>query len=600
MQEKMNLPQLRRQIDFHSIRQRQQTVSPKALQQLNGKCFHLKHGWWSYEYCHGKFLRQYHIHNGKETVSYVLGYHVTGKSDPQTFTANPAKSKSRAHDSIISLKLVEGSICHNRPRDAIVRFECSLGKSSVLDQVDETQTCSYLATVQTPVVCEDDSPAGEDTETEVWRSLFGSAPLSNSAKNHVCENRIYRPSFFQAIGFDPKSQPPRVSVHEPPSMPASEPSEQCHNSPQHISVGPLTVDVGVGSFSLTHTNGEFVAIRNLGYSVIEISESWNLQLASVTLNNKGQVHSFHIRTFLQQVSEFTGSDSGDSTFAKEYVSSLAEFSQTLVSGVIVATGQEGLEQIFLRGHVVSLDAMWDGCSVASPEIRDRARGHVIFVHRGKCSFSEKSRQAQGAGAVGIIIGNTQLPTAPVESSSSDPQQQPPLDMLVDSETEKKMLETVFMMDGDGLTPDVMIPALMLSRSDSTHLLGSIKRGEEKGTLRVEFVRRRLVVDQPQLSTNRETFAEQTQSTEPSMSPSLDEQYQPRHGQEECISNNPESQAGNAPPMSQQQHHNQLAARGTPQDFVVTAVGGWQVKVLQVGHVFTLSLSEVVPQWQPQQ
>lgn len=73
---------------------------------------------------------------------------------------------------------------------------------------------------------------------------------------------------------------------------------------------------------------------------------------------------------------------------------------------------------------------------------------ILVVHRGQCSFAEKARRAQAAGAVAVIVFDNN------KTSSMDGQ-------------------ILFTMSGDG-TDDVTIPVVFLYGTEAAVLEGAME------------------------------------------------------------------------------------------------------------------------------
>jgi len=111
--------------------------------------------WWSYELCHNKAIRQYHMEDGKPSGAIlVLGYYDHDQDWSNSGQNRPANKKFSHHSQFFT----NGSLCDltNELRKAEVRFECdplaSSGGSRII-RVDEPQSCEYIITVSTPNIC---------------------------------------------------------------------------------------------------------------------------------------------------------------------------------------------------------------------------------------------------------------------------------------------------------------------------------------------------------------------------------------------------------------------------------------------------------------
>ncbi|XP_065515689.1 protein OS-9 isoform X3 [Lathamus discolor] len=109
--------------------------------------------WWTYEFCYGKHVQQYHVEESEIKGDILfLGYYQSAFDwDDETAKASKQHRLKRYH----SQSYVNGSRCDltGRAREAEVRFLCEEGAGDHLARVDEPQSCSYVLTVHTPRIC---------------------------------------------------------------------------------------------------------------------------------------------------------------------------------------------------------------------------------------------------------------------------------------------------------------------------------------------------------------------------------------------------------------------------------------------------------------
>ncbi|KAM9319920.1 protein OS-9 [Gastrophryne carolinensis] len=109
--------------------------------------------WWTYEFCYGKHIQQYHIEEAevKGDILY-LGYYLS-EFDWRNETAKASKHHKlkRYH----SQTYVNGSKCdlNGKLRETEVRFMCEEGTGDYIARVDEPQSCTYVLTVHTSRIC---------------------------------------------------------------------------------------------------------------------------------------------------------------------------------------------------------------------------------------------------------------------------------------------------------------------------------------------------------------------------------------------------------------------------------------------------------------
>ncbi|CAG5125369.1 unnamed protein product, partial [Candidula unifasciata] len=119
-------------------------------------CLFKSKDWWSYEFCYGKYIRQFHMEDGeiKGNIIY-LGYFLEDFDwTNETAREDRVKSKSalnRYHSQYYTL----GTKCDltDHMRRAEVRFMCEENSEDYLSRVDESETCVYTVTVMTSRIC---------------------------------------------------------------------------------------------------------------------------------------------------------------------------------------------------------------------------------------------------------------------------------------------------------------------------------------------------------------------------------------------------------------------------------------------------------------
>ncbi|CAM9938034.1 unnamed protein product, partial [Bubo scandiacus] len=109
--------------------------------------------WWTYEFCYGKHIQQYHVEESeiKGDVLFLGYYQSAFDWDDETAKASKQHRLKRYH----SQNYVNGSRCDltGRAREAEVRFLCEEGAGDYIARVDEPQSCSYVLTVHTTRIC---------------------------------------------------------------------------------------------------------------------------------------------------------------------------------------------------------------------------------------------------------------------------------------------------------------------------------------------------------------------------------------------------------------------------------------------------------------
>lgn len=135
------------------------------------------HGWWKYEFCYSRHVRQYHVHKGGEESSIVLGtyderaYREWLAANPDkriasTAAAASAQSSTGANSRALLWSFYgSGAVCEltGRPRHTEIKLKCtdpaaavtvSATKTTTQLYLLEPATCEYVLSVESPLVCE--------------------------------------------------------------------------------------------------------------------------------------------------------------------------------------------------------------------------------------------------------------------------------------------------------------------------------------------------------------------------------------------------------------------------------------------------------------
>lgn len=154
--------------------------------------------YWTYELCHGKYIRQYHEERDGKKVN-IQQYDLGVIDDMQMKTMifeQGAKSISEGKTDLpltkiegISIPYVEvemkmGTLCdlNNKPRSTKVLYVCFENGKQDIYSLKETSTCEYEAIVLTPVLCSNPDYKPRDTgENEINCRPLDQAPKKPKA-----------------------------------------------------------------------------------------------------------------------------------------------------------------------------------------------------------------------------------------------------------------------------------------------------------------------------------------------------------------------------------------------------------------------------------
>ncbi|GAB9470349.1 Protein os-9 [Globisporangium polare] len=152
-------------------------------------CVKRNEGWWTYEFCFGKGIRQYHRDGeGRITAEFSLGLYEVEKNQELEASGGVLVHEhiDATHDvpRPAYLELYgQGTHCkeydHWTPRRAKVYYYCSQGGSShhILG-VKETQTCVYAIKISSPALCDHPHFITEEQKSEAKAEIVHCVPMS--------------------------------------------------------------------------------------------------------------------------------------------------------------------------------------------------------------------------------------------------------------------------------------------------------------------------------------------------------------------------------------------------------------------------------------
>lgn len=146
----------------------------ELLAPMEGHCLHFMSGWWSYRFCYGKNIVQYHalpqIPNGMppvqdpDTLAFMLGRAPTpeearaGQAGEDHGIPPNTELQVKGDQRYLVQRLGGGTICDltGRERTIEVQYHCAPGASvDRIGYIKEVTTCAYLMVINTPRLCDD-------------------------------------------------------------------------------------------------------------------------------------------------------------------------------------------------------------------------------------------------------------------------------------------------------------------------------------------------------------------------------------------------------------------------------------------------------------
>lgn len=150
----------------------------ELLRPLEGNCMFLNNGWWTYAFCHNRYIKQFHaLLPGNQvpvyppiedpaTESFILGQTPANErhSDAELYGNVPSQIDEglTSVDAIgeqryLMQKMEGGTWCEliKRNRRIEIQFQCDPSGGDRIAWIKETTTCSYLMVIRTPKLCND-------------------------------------------------------------------------------------------------------------------------------------------------------------------------------------------------------------------------------------------------------------------------------------------------------------------------------------------------------------------------------------------------------------------------------------------------------------
>jgi protein OS-9 len=117
-------------------------------------CLSYTKGWWTYEFCYGREIKQYHAEDGKIVGDVIFLGNFESDFDWSNASAKLSQ-KQKSAERYHSQTYVNGSYCEliDKARTTEARFICQEGHGDYIAGVDERETCSYVMTVHTSRIC---------------------------------------------------------------------------------------------------------------------------------------------------------------------------------------------------------------------------------------------------------------------------------------------------------------------------------------------------------------------------------------------------------------------------------------------------------------
>ncbi|KDP30206.1 hypothetical protein JCGZ_16988 [Jatropha curcas] len=146
----------------------------ELLEVLKDQCIASQEGWWTYEFCYQRKLRQVHFEDRMVAQEFVLGFYdeeataAFNQNLSEISTLKDPRAKDASQRYYVH-QYTNGTMCDltNQPRETEVRFVCSEPKARI-SSITELSTCKYAITIQSPMLCK--HPLFEE-DRPVWHTI---------------------------------------------------------------------------------------------------------------------------------------------------------------------------------------------------------------------------------------------------------------------------------------------------------------------------------------------------------------------------------------------------------------------------------------------
>lgn len=162
-------------LEEKEINKNEQYAGPHPLQLISPlfsqtSCSYRLESYWTYEVCHGRFIRQYH--EDREGKKVKLQEYILGRWSERQYekmlnelknTETPMKEELIPHKKIdgvnlpyFEISMDNGTFCdlnQNKPRETKVLYVCYVHGKHEVYSLKETSTCQYEIIVLSPLLC---------------------------------------------------------------------------------------------------------------------------------------------------------------------------------------------------------------------------------------------------------------------------------------------------------------------------------------------------------------------------------------------------------------------------------------------------------------
>lgn len=134
---------------------------------LTNSCSYRIESYWTYEVCHGRYIKQFHEEREGKTIKaqdFMLGKWNQSLTEK---LLEEYKNIEKEHEKVqytkvegvklptLSVNMVDGTLCdlNGTPRSTRVMYVCDVQGKNEIYSLKETMTCTYEITILTPLLC---------------------------------------------------------------------------------------------------------------------------------------------------------------------------------------------------------------------------------------------------------------------------------------------------------------------------------------------------------------------------------------------------------------------------------------------------------------
>jgi len=241
---------------------------------MGDHCLYGGTGWWKYEFCYGKTVKQYHEEKGERVQLINLG-HFDKSKHIKWLSENPSKVPKKAEfRKHVSHFYSGGDFCElsGKPREIEVKLKCkqSQSLSAVTLYLLEPKTCEYILGVESPLICDILNRADEHGIMEVYPAMDKDIITDDETLDELVEKAGKSDSTTTSPPhpddqFKTKATTPRPILGESsePPKPSAPPSDPQKEGIPEIPEKYLTSSESNKDTTVTAEDGNFISKEEL-------------------------------------------------------------------------------------------------------------------------------------------------------------------------------------------------------------------------------------------------------------------------------------------------------------------------------------------------